>query len=148
MKNLLLLLPLLIVLASGCSIQDRIENREDRLTGSWELDRAFFLEDGNLFRDNVTDDFRGDRVTFFSDFTLLYEAGNGEIFDGFWEISALREQEDGDSDVEFLIDADFFDLQGRVAFAWIGQIERLGSNNFNVRVQQRTGELVLRWDRI
>lgn len=148
MKNFLPLALLFVLFASGCSIQERIENREDRLIGSWELDRAFFYEDGNLFRDNITNEFRGDRITFFPDFTLLYEAGNGELFDGFWAISALRDQEDGDDDIEFLIDADFFNFQGQVAFSWIGQIQRLGNNNFNVRVQERTGELVLRWDKI
>ncbi|MEM9836438.1 MAG: hypothetical protein AAF828_08045 [Bacteroidota bacterium] len=149
MKNLFLLFTLTsIFFMSGCSLEQRIINREERLMGTWILDRAFFHEDGNLFRDNVTSDFRGDVVTFFPDFTLLYEAGNGEIFDGFWEISALRDQIDGDNDVEFLIDADFFAFNGQLAFSWVGQITRLGRNNFNVRVQERTGELVLKWDRI
>lgn len=144
----LALLFLLTPLISGCSIQDRIERREDRLIGSWIIDRAFFYEDGNLFRDNLTNEFRGDVITFFPDFTLRYDAANGEIYDGVWAISALRDQEDGDPDVEFLIDADFFDFRGFVAFTWIGQVQRLGSRNFNVRLQERTGELLLRWDRL
>ncbi|MEL6274919.1 MAG: hypothetical protein AAFU03_07445, partial [Bacteroidota bacterium] len=63
-------------------------------------------------------------------------------------ISALRDVGDDGDDVEFLIDADFFDENGFLAFQWIGTIERLGRNNFNVRVQERDGELVLKWDRI
>ena len=148
MQKYLLFFALAITLVSSCSIEQRIERREDRLIGTWALDRAFFWGDGALFRDNVTSDFRGDIVTFFGDFTLLYEAGNGEVFDGVWTISALRDLGDDGDDVEFLIDADFFDEAGFVAFQWIGTIERLGRNNFNVRVQERNGELVLKWDRI
>lgn len=147
MKNFLFLAVLTTIFLSGCSIQDRIERREDRLMGTWALDRAFFWGDGALFRDNVTNDFRGDVITFSPDFTLFYEAGNGEIFDGVWGISALRDNFNDNDDVDFLIDADFFDVNGNFAFQWIGQIERLGRNNFNVRIQERNGELVMKWDR-
>lgn len=144
MKNLHLLLPI-VLLASACSIEDRIERREDRLIGDWIIERAVFKEDNELFNDNVTNEFRGDEITFFSDFTLEYRAGNGAIFGGFWAIDALRELDD---DLEFTIDADFFDDRGRLAFRWLGTIDKLTNNNFNINVSERNGTLRLRWDRL
>ena len=136
---------LLFVLFSACSIEDKIERREDRLTGSWQLEHASLKEDDELFADNVTDQFRGDRITFFADYSLFYEAGNGEVFDGFWRINALRELDD---DLEFTLDADFFDGRGRLAFQWLGTIDKLTGNSFNINLSERTGTLRLRWDRL
>lgn len=62
---------LLFVLWIGCSIEDRIENREDLLIGSWLIDRASFKGDNDLFSDNLLSDFRGDIVTFYADHALL-----------------------------------------------------------------------------
>ena len=140
------LYPLLLFLVFvGCSIEDRIERREDRLLGAWQIDKATFKDDNALFRDNVTGDFRGDRVTFFPDYTLLYETGTGQLFDGYWVISAVRDRDD---DTEFTLDADFFDLRGRPAFQWLGTIDRLSNNSLNVTVFERGGVLQLRWDKL
>lgn len=131
--------------ATGCSIEDRIERREDRLLGTWVIDRASFDEDGALFNDNITDEFRGDRITFFPDNTLEYVTGNGAVFQGPWFIDALR---DLDEDLEFTIDADFFDANGFLAFRWVGTIQRLTENNFNLNVSEVDGTLRLRWDKL
>ncbi len=140
------LYPLLLFLVFvGCSIEDRIERREDRLLGAWQIDKATFKDDNALFRDNVTGDFRGDRVTFFPDYTLLYETGTGQLFDGYWVINAVRDRDD---DTEFTLDADFFDLRGRPAFQWLGTIDRLSNNSLNVTVFERGGVLQLRWDKL
>ncbi|MGB3801889.1 MAG: hypothetical protein WA952_18870 [Lewinella sp.] len=135
----------LLLLISSCSIEDRIERREDRLLGMWQIDRATFKDDNALFRDNVTSEFRGDIVTFLPDNTLLYETGAGALFDGFWVISAVR---DLDDDVEFTLDADFFDDRARPAFQWLGTIDRLSGNSLNVTVFERGGVLQLRWDKL
>ena len=135
---------LFLVFLIGCSLEDRIERREDRLTGTWQIERAFFKEDDELFRDNVTRDFAGDRVTFYPDYTLTYLTGNGEVFEGFWRISVLREQ---DNDTEFTLDADFFD-RGQLAFQWLGTIDKLTGNSFNINIAERNGTLRLRWDRL
>lgn len=146
MKNLLFVsLFATLFFASGCSIEDRIQRREDRLIGTWVIDRAVFDEDGALFNDNITDEFRGDRVTFFPDNTVEYVTGNGQVFVGTWFIDALR---DLDDDLEFTIDADFFDGGGFIAFRWIGTISRLTENNFNLSVSEIDGTLRLRWDKL
>ncbi len=138
-----LLIPLLMLWS--CSVEDRIERREDRLTGSWQIHRATYKDDHDLFRDNVISGFRGDVVTFYSDYTLLYRTGSGVIYGGYWAISAIR---DLDDETEFTFDADFFDGFGRPAFQWLGTIDKLNRNRFKVMVSERGGILRLTWDRI
>jgi hypothetical protein len=145
MKYLFIIVLSITFLASGCSIEDRIERREDRLLGTWVIDRASFDEDGALFNNNITDDFRGDQITFFRNGQLEYLAGDGRFFSGTWFIDALR---DLDDDLEFTIDADFFEPNGRPAFRWLGTINRLTNNNFNLNVAEVDGTLRLRWDKV
>lgn len=145
MKYLYTILALGILLSTGCSIQDRVERREDRLVGTWIIEKASFNEDGALFNDNVTDEFAGDRITFLPNGQLEYLAGNGQFFTGTWFIDALR---DLDDDLEFTIDADFFDGGGFLAFRWIGTIDRLTENNFNINVSEVDGTLRLKWDKL
>jgi len=145
MKNLYLLLVLFLLSTTACSIQDRVERREDRLIGTWVIDKATFDEDGVLFNKNITDDFRGDRLTFFPDGTVEYQNRNGQIFAGPWFIDALR---DLDDDLEFALDADFFDRFGFLAFRWSGTIQRLNQNNFNINVSEVDGTLRMRWDKL
>nr|WP_256534202.1 lipocalin family protein [Lewinella sp. JB7] len=113
--------------------------------GSWQLERATYRGDDALFTRNVTDDFRGDRITFDPDYTAYYETGTGRRFTGYWRISALRDRDD---DLEFTIDADFFDPFGNPDFRWLGTIDRLTENNFNIRIYERGGLLRLKWDRL
>ncbi|THH40337.1 hypothetical protein [Neolewinella litorea] len=135
----------LFLTMSACSIEERIERREDRLTGSWQIERATFKGNNALFRDNITEEFLGDRVTFYPDYTLVYDSGGGEFYDGYWAINVLRERDEG---IEFTFDADFFDFRGRPAFQWIGTIEKLNRNRFKVTVYERRGILQLRWEKL
>ena len=144
MKILCPLFAICLLLATGCSIEDRIERREDRLLGTWEIQRAVFDEDGALFNDNITDDFAGDRLTFLRGGRVEYVTGNGQFFDGTWFIDALR---DLDDDLEFTIDADFFDGR-RLAFRWVGTISRLTNNDFNLSVSEVDGTLRMKWNKL
>ena len=141
----LLITLLLLWLASGCSVQDQVANHEDRLIGTWIIDKASFDEDGALFNRNVTDDFEGDELVFYEDGTVEYFAADGRIFSGPWFIDALR---DLDDDLEFTLDADFFLPSGVLAFRWSGTIQKLTENNFNLNVPEVDGTLRLRWDKI
>ena len=136
---------LLLVLLSNCSLQDRISTFEERLEGTWVIDRAVFDEDGDLFNNNLTDDFRGDELTFFRDGTVEYFDADGRILSGPWFIDSFR---DLDDDTEFVLDADFFTDSGVLAFRWSGTIQRLTNNNFNLNVAEVDGTLRLKWDKI
>lgn len=137
-----------LLFTASCSIENRIERREDRLIGTWIIDRARFDEPGDLFRDNLDDELKGDILTFFADGTVFYEARDGFDFDGLWRITAVRDRLDGEWDAEFFLDAEFFRPNGTFAFAWLGVITRLTNNNFNFTVQEPGGSLILRLDRL
>ncbi len=136
---------LLLFLATGCSVQDQLLNREERLIGTWLIDRAVFDEDGNLFNSNITDEYQGDELSFYPDGTVEYLTGDGRFFSGPWFIDAQR---DLDDDVEFTLDADFFLSSGVLAFRWTGTIQRLTENRLVVNVPEVDGTLRLRWDKL
>ncbi|OAV44664.1 hypothetical protein [Lewinella sp. 4G2] len=145
MQRLPLFLLPLILLLTGCSIQDQVANREERLVGTWIIDKAVFDEDGALFNDNITDEFIGDEMTFYPDGTVEYVTNSGRYFSGPWFIDAAR---DLDDDLEFWIDIDFFLDSGVLAFRWSGTIARLNNNNFNLNVSEVDGTLRMKWDKI
>lgn len=143
MKHVLPALFLLLA-CSACSIEDRIERREDRLLGTWEIDRASYRDADDLFADNVTGEFSGDYLIFYPDYSVIYETGDGRIYDGYWVINAIT---DLDDETEFTFDADFFDARGRLAFQWLGTIDKLNRNRFRVSIYDRGGLLRLRWSK-
>ncbi|MEM7574183.1 MAG: hypothetical protein AAF433_14850 [Bacteroidota bacterium] len=139
---------LLLLFLSACSLAERIERREDRLIGSWQMERATFRNLGGIFFQNITDEFAGDRVRFFNNLALEYIAGNGEVFDGNWRITAITTEDfDGDRDTDFFLDAEFYDADFNLAFTWVALIERLDNVRLKVLIQEPDGDLRLRWDR-
>ena len=133
---------------TACSLEERIERREDRLLGTWVIDKARFDEPNELFDDDVDDEFKGDLIDFYRDGTTNYESINNDFFTGFWRVVGLREEVDGERDVEFLLDAEFFFPDGTPAFTWVGRITRLGGEDLTLRIQEPTGELRLQLDRV
>ena len=73
MKHLHILAILsIITLATGCSDDYLVDRKEDKLIGTWEFEKAFYRRDGDLFRDNVTLDYRDDVIVFFGDYSAEY----------------------------------------------------------------------------
>ena len=143
-KFSILLLGLFLI--TSCSTEELIERKEDRIIGSWEIDRARFDEDGFSFSDNVISEYRGDELTFFADGSLEYIEDNGEIYTGTWYIDAIRGGGEDDNTL-FTLDADFYDIDGFLVFRWLGDIDKLTFQNFNLSISDRDGELRLRWDK-
>ncbi|MBT8221270.1 MAG: hypothetical protein KJP00_15690 [Bacteroidia bacterium] len=135
-----------IMFLASCTIEEQLERKEDRLIGSWEIDRARFKDDGFFNSSNITNEFRGDLLTFFEDGFVQYVEDNGEVFTGTWFLDALRRSGENDT-TEYTLDADFYDDDGFLVFRWLGTIDRLDRNNFNLTVADRYGELILKWDR-
>ena len=134
----------LLLLITSCSLEERIERREDRLIGSWRLDRATEQNFGAIFWDDITDEYRGDRVSFSADETLIYETGAGELFDGNWRIRSVNGG--GDNGTEFIIDAEFYDEDFELAFSWVAEIERLDRSRLKIVIQEDGRYVRLRWD--
>jgi len=143
-KYTLLLLGLFLI--TSCSTEELIERREERLIGSWEIDRARYDADGFFNSDNIINEYLGDELIFFADGSLEYIEDYGEVYTGTWYIDALRGRGD-DDETEYTLDADFYDVNGNLVFRWLGDIQRLTFNNFNINISDRDGQLKLRWDR-
>ncbi|MEM6397965.1 MAG: hypothetical protein AAF741_16565 [Bacteroidota bacterium] len=137
---------LLILILGSCSLEERIERREDRLMGEWLMDRATFRNRGGIFFEDITSDFRRDEVQFLSDFSLLYRTGDGEVFDGAWRITTV--DAGAEEGIEFIIDAEFYDVNNELAFTWVAEIERLDRRRLKMLIQEVDGELRLRWDKV
>lgn len=137
-----------LICFSACSVEQQLERREDRILGTWVIDRARFDENGDLFNDNVDDLYKGDLIDFYADGTTNYESINNDLFVGLWRITPWREEVNGEGDVEFILDAEFYFPNGDLAFAWVGEINRLGNNDFNLSISEPTGVLRLRLDRV
>ncbi|MEM7574182.1 MAG: hypothetical protein AAF433_14845 [Bacteroidota bacterium] len=135
---------LVLLLSTSCSLDERIERREDRLIGSWQLDRATEQNFGAIFWDDITGEFRGDRINFFADESLSYEQANGSLLDGNWRIRAINTDEGN----EFVIDAEFYDENFELVFSWVAEIERLDRSRLKIVIQEDGRYIRLRWDSI
>ncbi len=137
-----------LFLFGGCSPDYRLERKEDKLFGAWIFDRAFFLEDGDLFRDNVTREFEGDILEFFSDYSVVYDDYSlGVAFWGDWIMNVERGRFDNEADLEFFLDMTFFD-RGRVAFSYFSTVTLLTNNKLNLKVHDRGGVYTFKLRRI
>ncbi len=135
-----------LMLFSSCTIEDRIERREDRIIGVWEFDRVFYKDDRDLFRDNITHEYRNDIIEFYDNYEAVYEDFDAGIaYWGWWEITAIRDFED---DVEFLLDMEFFDDRDRLVISYLGRVNTLTRNRLNIEVQGRRGVYTFRLRRI
>jgi hypothetical protein len=139
-KLLFLLLAALITTAFSCSDFARLERKEDRLIGTWEFDKAFYRNDWQLFRENVFDEFRGDIIQFYGDYSAIYDdASAGIIFEGDWGMFFERDYFEDDTDIEFYLDMHFWDDDTGESFAYYTAVNWLTQNKLNVRARTRNG---------
>lgn len=148
MKRLLFVCLSMSFILSSCSLDYRLERREDRLYGRWAFDEAFYRNNGAIFRDNIFDEFGGDIVEFFPDYSAAYEDASrgGDFFWGEWEIFA--ERDNGDDDVDFFLDMYFFDDRGFESFSYIGEVRNLTYNRMRIRAYDRDGVYTFRLRKI
>lgn len=138
MKKLLLLFPTLLLLVS-CSNEFLLDRKEDRLIGAWEFERAWFKEDGDLFRDNISGDFERDVIEFFPNGSALYDDYSlGAVFDGEW-ILYLDRFDDGEADAEFFLDMFFFDYVNNQEFSYFTNAITLTRNRMTLIADTRSG---------
>ena len=136
-----LLLPLLLLsLLSGCTDEYRIERKEDRLVGDWVFEKAFYRESGDIFRENLLEEYEGDILSFYRDYTCEYDdRDNRQYFPGDWELFLDHNYFDDEDDIEFFLDVIFYDRDGRVGFSWNAQVTLLTHERMNLRVPERSG---------
>lgn len=140
MKHLIYLILVAGLLCTACSDEFFLERKEDRLIGVWEFEEAFFKEDGDVFRDNVYNEFRGDIIEFFPNYTANYEdASLRATFDGDWVLYVERDGYDDDEDREFFLDMTFYDFVNREEFTYFTSVNKLTNNNINLIAHTRSG---------
>ena len=151
MKNALLICMAITFLLSACSKEGIIRRKEDRLIGSWEFEKVTYKSDRDLFRDNITADYANDVIEFFPDYTAIYDDYSlRAVFDGEW--SLIVDEDDvfdgSNSDLEFFVDAVFFDFLNREDFAVFGSIDRLNRNKLNLEGRDRFGRYTFKLRRL
>lgn len=143
---LFLVFPLLL---SSCIPEWRLNNKEDRIIGLWEIERAFYREYGDLFRENIIEFYNGDRIEFLPDYRAIYvDYPTGFISSGDWELFLTSDRYSDDQDIDFFLDCYFYDDRGRVAFDLNGEATRLTWNRFNLRIPDRGGITILKMRKI
>ncbi len=131
MRIILLIFGLALLLGS-CSKEYQIRHKEDRIIGAWEFEKVFYKKDHALFRDDITHEYRHDIVEFFPDYTAIYD-------DYYY---------DEGSDLEFFIDAVFYDFVNGEDFKLFGSIDRLNRQKLHLEAHDRRGKFTFKLRRL
>lgn len=142
-----------ILFLTSCSKEGAILRREDRLIGAWEIEKVTYKRDVALFARDVTDEFAGDIIEFFPDYSAIYDDySEGAIFDGDWRLlyeeDSFWDDDASISDLDFHIDAIFYDHLVNEDFSFFGDIDRLGRNRLRFDMLDRRGEYRFRFCRL
>ena len=123
--------------------------KEDRLIGAWEFDKVFYKRFNAIFRDNITDQYANDIVEFLPNRSALYDDYDlNAVFDGAWNLLVEDDLYDGDNDLEFFVDAVFYDFVNNEDFFLSGGIDRLNRNRLHFRAEDRRGRFTFRLRRL
>ena len=149
MRTILLIFGLALLLGS-CSKEYQIRHKEDRIIGAWEFEKVFYKKDHALFRDDITHEYRHDIVEFFPDYTAIYDDYSlGAIFDGDWILIVDDDYYyDEGSDLEFFIDAVFYDFVHGEDFKLFGSIDRLNRHKLHLEAHDRRGKFTFKLRRL
>ena len=138
-KQLLLLLSLPLLTVS-CSEEYFLDRKEDKIIGRWEFEKVYYKADNALFRDNITSEYRYDIIEFYGDYTAAYDDYSlNTVFPGDWRIILDRDVYDGGSNLEFFVDAVFYDFFQGEDFDLFGSIDKLNKNKLQLEARDRRG---------
>lgn len=151
MKKAILLGLVCILICSSCSKEAIIRRKEDKLIGAWQFEKAFYKKDGAIFRDNVIREYANDVIEFYPDYTASYDDYSlRSIFQGDW--SLIVDEDDAfdhsSTDLEFFVDAVFFDFLNREDFFIFGSIDKLNRNKLNLESSDRYGSYTFKLERL
>ncbi len=141
MKRRLLVGLILLIALGSCTKEGVIRRKEDKLIGAWEFEKVFYKGDHALFRKNITDEFEDDIMEFFSDYTAIYDDYSlGVVFDGEWSLIVEDIYVENASDLEFFIEAFFYDFLNMEEFVIVGGVDRLNRNKLHLTAYGRDGK--------
>lgn len=135
----------LVFIFSACSDDAILDRREDRLTGTWYFDKAFYKRNNALFRNNVTSDYEGDYITFYPGYRALYDDKSNTIFEGNWSLF-LDRYDDGEK--IFNLEMIFYDDINGTEFSFYGELTRFSRNNITLEVDDGRGTFTYKLDKL
>lgn len=139
MKKLYFFL-LIVIFISSCTDRGRLERRENRIEGTLYFDRAFYKGDYALFRKNIIEDYRGDRITFYDDgYAEYYDASLDAYFEGDWFLTLHKTQYHDGNERIYTLDVEFLDYIHRERFGFYSNAIKIGLNNLNLEVYDDYG---------
>ena len=148
MRKITIALVLLSLGLSSCSLDYRIERKEDRLLGRWAFHKAFYRDNDAIFRNNVFNEFAGDIIEFYPGYEAGYDdASERFLYFGNWEIFAERDRGRGD-DIDFFLDMYFFDDRGFESFSYVGECTLLTREKLHLRAYDRSGVYTFKLRRV
>jgi hypothetical protein len=147
--RLLLVLAVAAFFLTSCSNEALLNRRENRLVGTWVFQKASFKENGDIFRDNISEDFEGDAIQFFPNYTALYDDFSlNAVFDGEWALFLDRDADGDDNDREYFLDMTFFDSVNRENFSYFTNVTRLTNNNMTLIANTQAGQFRFKLDKV
>lgn len=136
-------------LMNSCTLDQRLDRKEDRLIGVWTIDKVIYDRYGSLFNKKVTSQYRNDIFEFLPNNRVYYYDDDINFeFEGNWNVVAERRyNHEGEHEIDFFIEMHFYDPVARDAFGYYGYISRLTRNKFHFHVADGRGELEFRFRR-
>ncbi len=135
-----------LVLSVACSDEEILERREDRITGTWYFDKAFYKRDNVLFRSNILSDYSGDYITFYPEYQALYDDHSlNAIFDGSWNLY-LDRYDDGEK--VFNLEMIFYDDINGTEFSYYGELTHFTRNNITLEVHDGRGLYIFKLSKL
>ncbi len=134
-----LLLPLVLLFFSSCE-KDQFDRLEYRLEGTWEFTEARQRDIDKPLSTfySVFAYYKGDKITFYEDETLVYEEANGTTRDGLWSYHAVSTGDER----EYVLSVVIINNQGAIEqYVWttngLGQPNRLQLDSHDNTYEQR-----------
>jgi len=139
-RALLFSISAILILMSSCTRtgQPLVMSPVEKLQGEWYYNKAFFVYNNGIVRDNVLSDFVDCRVIFDGNIITMENLRTGQILEGTFELYkddiAGYWDENGNyvEDIERFLTAYLYDSRTNREFIYDWQINYLTRNKFNV----------------
>jgi hypothetical protein len=150
MKNALLILSSILLIGTmSCSEEEMIQRREDKIMGTWKFDKAFFLGNNALFRDNITHRYEDDILTFYTDYTCTWDdVGQQYSFEGDWFVNLEVYTDPNGAENIYFLDALFYGEVPEEDFGFYAEVEWLTQNSMTISFFDVDGEYTYKLTRL
>ena len=155
-KVLFISISILYVLASSCSKDNGplIMSPLEKLQGEWYYNKAFFVSNNGIFREDVMNEFVDSRVTIDGNTIPMTNLRTGQILEGTFDLykddvgGYWDENGNYIADIERFMSIYVFDTQTNQRYIYDWQINYLTRNKFNVGENYANGNYSLKMKKL